>query len=76
MFLTKAKKKLTTIAKLLTWSNQKLITRLELAEIKTKSQNIEIKIWKKKYLINKRKLPSDLVRDFPEINVSKIPYNP
>ena len=61
MFLTKAKKKLTTTAKLLTWSNQKLITRLELAEIKTKSQNIEIKIWKKKYLIGKRKLPSNQV---------------
>ena len=47
MLLTKAKKKLTTTAKLLTRSNQKLLTRLELAEIKIKSQNIEIKIWKK-----------------------------
>ncbi len=61
MLLTKAKKKLTTTAKLLTRSNQKLLTRLELAEIKIKSQNIEIKIWKKKYLIGKRKLPSGLV---------------
>ena len=40
MLLTKAKKKLTTTAKLLTRSNQKLLTRLELAEIKIKSQVI------------------------------------
>ena len=49
MLLTKAKKKLTTTAKLLTRSNQKLLTRLEQAEKKIKSQNIEIKIWKNKY---------------------------
>ena len=40
MLLTKAKKKLTTTAKLLTRSNQKLLTRLKLAEIKIKSQVI------------------------------------
>ena len=40
MLLTKAKKKLTTTAKLLTRFNQKLLTRLKLAEIKIKSQII------------------------------------
>ena len=54
-------KKLTTTAKLLTRSNQKMLTRLKLAEKKIKSQDLEIKIWKKKYLIDKRKLPSALV---------------
>ncbi len=66
MLLTKAKKKLTTTAKLLTRSNQKLLTRLELAEIKIKSQNIEIKIWKKKY--------QDSVAQVSELPLEKVVY--
>ena len=60
------KKKLTTTAKLLTRENQKLLTRLEQAEKKIKSQNQEIKIWKKKY--------QDSVDRVRELPLEKVVY--
>ncbi len=62
----KEKKKLTTTAKLLTRENQKLLTRLEQAEKKIKSQNQEIKIWKKKY--------QDSVARVRELPLEKVVY--
>ena len=62
----KEKKKLTTTAKLLTRSNHKLLTRLEQAEKKIKSQDLEIKIWKKKY--------QDSVARVSELPLEKVVY--